>query len=100
MTTQLTSPIAKNETQATLDFWSLSVARDGSLNVVVPNTMFGATLSVRYADGTVSRQVQLSQDGTQLSPAALNAIRTLHAAVITYLRAQGLLPPGNDTADF
>lgn len=100
MTTTLTTPIAKNETQATLDFWSLTVARDSSLNVLVPNTSFGATLTIRYADGTPSRQVQLSQDGTQLSVAAINAIRTFHNSIITYLRTQGLLPPGNDTSDF
>lgn len=100
MTTTLTTPIPKNETQATLDFWALNVARDANLNVLVPNTTFGATLTIRYADGSPSRQVQLSQDGTQLAPAALTAIRTLHNAVVAYLRTQGLLPAGTDTQDF
>lgn len=101
MTTTLTTPIAKNETQATLDAWSLTVVRvNGTLAVDVPNTSMGATLTIRYADGTASRQVQLSQNGSQLSAAALTAVRNFHNALVTYLRSQGLLPAGTDTSDF
>jgi hypothetical protein len=100
MPTTLTTPIAKNETQATLDAWSITVVRNGALAVDLPNTTFGATLSIRYADGTFSRRVDLSQNGTQLSAAAVTAIRNFHNALITYLRTQGLLPAGSDTSDF
>lgn len=101
MTTTLTTPIAKNETQATLDAWSLSIVRvNGTLAVDLANTTFGATLSIRYADSTFSRRVDLSQNSSQLSPAALTAVRNFHNALVTYLRAQGLLPAGTDVSDF
>lgn len=100
MPTTLTTPIAKNETQATLDNWSLTITRKADLTVDTANSMMGATLTIRFADGTPSRQVQLAQSGSQLSAAALTAVRNFHAAVVTYLRAQGLLPAGSDVADF
>ncbi len=101
MTTTLTTPIAKSETLATLDAWGISIARVAGTEVVdVPNTTFGATLTIRFADGTASRQISLSQNGSQLSAAALTAIRSFHSSIVTYLRAQGLLPAGSDTSDF
>lgn len=100
MPTTLTTPIAKSETQATLDTWTLTVARNGTLAVDLPNTGFGATITIRFADGTPSRQVQLSQNGSQLSGTAITAIRNFHNSIVTYLRAQGLLPAGSDVSDF
>lgn len=101
MPTTLTTPVAKSETQATLDGWALTVARvSGTLAVDLPNTSMGATLTIRFADGSVSRQVNLSQNGAQLSAAAVTAVRNFHNALVTYLRAQGLLPAGTDTSDF
>ena len=100
MPTTLTSPTDKIETQATLDAWSLSVVRLPGLTVDVPNTTFGATVSIRYADGTVSRTVQLSQNGSQLTAGAVTAVRNFQNALVTYLRSQGLLPAGTDTSDF
>lgn len=101
MTTQLTTPVDRIETQATVDSWGLNITRvAGTLAVDVPNTSIGATVTIRFADGTVSRQVQLSQNGSQLSAGAVAAVRNFHNALVTYLRAQGLLPAGTDTADF
>ncbi len=101
MTTTLTTPIAKSENQATLDSWSLNVVRiNGTLVVDIPNTSFGANLTIRFTDGSPSRQVQLSQNGSQLTAAAITAIRNFHNSIVTYLRAQGLLPAGSDTSDF
>lgn len=101
MPTTLTTPIAKSETQATVDTWTLTVARiAGTLAVDLPNTGFGVTLTIRFADGTPSRQVQLSQNGSQLSAAAVTAIRNFHNSIVTYLRTQGLLPAGTDVSDF
>lgn len=100
MPTTLTAPIPKTETQATLDAWSLTVVRNGALAVDLPNTSIGATLSIRFADGSFSRRVDLSQNGSALTPAALTAVRNFHNALVTYLRAQGLLPAGTDTSDF
>lgn len=100
MPTQLTTPIAKNETQATLDGWSLVVVRNGSLLPDLTQTMMGATLSIRYADGSFSRRVDLTQAASQLNAGALTAVRNFHNALVSYLRAQGLLPAGTDTSDF
>lgn len=101
MTTTLTTPVNRTETLATVDSWGLNVARvAGTLLVDIPNTSIGAAVSIRFADGTVSRQVQLSQNGSQLSAGAITAVRNFHNALVTYLRAQGLLPAGTDTSDF
>lgn len=100
MPTALTTPVDRIETQATVDSWALSIVRTGTLTVDLANTSIGATVSIRYADGTVSRQVQLSQNGSQLTAGAITAVRNFHNALVGYLRAQGLLPAGTDTSDF
>lgn len=100
MPTQLTAPIPQNETQAVIDTWGISITRNGALSVDLPNTSFGVTLTLRRADGSISRTLQLSQNGSQLTPAALTAIRTFQNSIVTYLRSQGLLPAGVDTSDF
>ncbi len=70
------------------------------MTVDIPNTSIGAQITIRLADGTPTRTVQLSQNGSQLTPGAVTAVRNFHNALVTYLRAQGLLPAGTDTSDF
>lgn len=100
MPTQLTSPIAKNAVSATLDSWHLEVSRDpATLAVILPETTFTATVKFRYADGSEADKKVYGRAVSDINGASALAIRNFHNAVITYLRAQGILPAGTDTQD-
>lgn len=100
MPTALTAPIAKNATSATLDSWHLEVVRDpASLAVLTDQTQFTATVRFRDAGGAELSKVVYGKATADVGAPAALAIRNFHNAVITYLRAQGVLPAGVDTQD-
>jgi len=100
MPTQLTTPVAKNTTQATVDSWHLEVVRDPiTLLPLTDQTQLTVTVSLRFADGTVSNKQVVGVALNTLPAGALNTVRTFHQAIIAFMRAQGVLPAGVDTAD-
>lgn len=100
MPTQLTNPEVKVAvTHATVDAWTLTIARNPDLSVDLTRSTFAATVHMRDADGTILDTRDLSRQAAALPPALLVRIRALQTELIATLRGAGLLPPGNDSPD-
>lgn len=100
MPTQLTAPIVTNVMHATLDGWELQIKRNSDLTVNNAASSFAADITFRNGGGSPQRVQRFVRAGPDLPVAVRTAIANLQSALVTYARAQGVLPAGTDTADF
>lgn len=99
MATQLTTPQVQSATTATLDAFEINLLRRADFSVDVPNSHLLARVVFREANGNAVRIVNVDKQGSELTAAVRTAARDLQNALVTYLRAQGVLPAGTDTSD-
>lgn len=100
MPTQLTTPeVLKAVTQATVDAWGLQIARNPDLSGNASQSILTAKVTLRDASGVEIDTRTLRRDFASLPLSLRNEIKSLHAALITALRAANVLPAGTDTAD-
>jgi len=100
MTTQFTNPVTTSATHATIDTMEVVFRRNlPSLAINVAESTLKVDIVFRNGNGSVIRVNPVSRQGDELSAAVRNAIRDLQNALVTYTRAQGVLPAGTDTSD-
>ena len=100
MPTQLTTPeVRVAVTTATLDDWSVHVERGANLAVDQTKTLLFAKVTLRDATGKELDTKTLRRDVATLPNGLKTQIAAMHAALVTALKAAGVMPAGTDTAD-
>jgi len=100
MTTTLTTPISVTVTKATVDAWDLRVARVlPGLTVNLADSRFDVTVVNRLASGVEVSRTEVQFPLSEVSAGTLTVLRNFHLQVIAYVKANGALPAGTDTAD-
>jgi hypothetical protein len=100
MTTQLTTPVAKNAVSATVDSWHLELVRDPVTLAPIPDqSQFTVTVRLHFADGSEATKNVVGNALNGMPNAAVTAIRNFHNSIVAFMRNQGFLPTGVDTAD-
>lgn len=100
MTTQLTTPVGRISTQASIDNWELVVARNANLSVNLAGSYVIVEVTFRDAQGAIVERKRYNPTGDALPANVKTAIANLQTALIGYARSAGVLPAGTDTPDF
>jgi hypothetical protein len=100
MPTTLTTPeVRLAVTTATVDAWSIELSRESDLSVNPGASILTARVTLRDALGREIDQHTFRRDVSSLPAALKTQLRDTHVAMISALRAAGVLPAGTDTAD-